>query len=158
MPKAFISYYHKDDSKRKILEELLKDNGILPLVVSERTSPSTLLSDKVVNDIEKADFLVPVLTRSSINTQWINQEIGYASKLAREEEIKIFPLVEDNIISELRGFIHKQMDLPFKFKGGSDLANENYYFKKACKELVVYLKTLPDDKDGSPKMFFLPSR
>jgi len=139
--KAFISYCHDNDDKRIILDKLLKSNRLGSIVVTSRKKPAMLLASKIEQAIEEADYLIPILTKKAMQNQWVNQEIGYANKLAKNNKIKIIPLVEKNIMENLKGFIHNQMDLPFVFKGHTHNGIENKAFKVQCIKLVNYLKT-----------------
>lgn len=146
MIKCFISYGHIDDRKREILEEVLLANNIAPLVVANKDEPAMLLATKVENAIEESDYLIPILTKDSINNQWVNQEIGYANKLVKDNRIKIVPIVEESKMDDLKGFIHKQMDLSFHFSSNSHLGSENKAFKKQCERLAKYMLSKPTPK------------
>ncbi len=148
MSKSFISYCHDNDDKRIILDKLLRASRLYPIVVASRKKPSVLLAVKVEQAIEEADYLIPILTEESIHNQWVNQEIGYAHKLLKENKIKIVPVVEEAVMDELKGFIHKQMDLPFIFKGNAHNGVENKAFKVQCIKLIKYLKS-----KGVPKKY-----
>jgi len=137
MPKSFISYSHINNDKRVILEKLLRKHRLSPIVVASRNKPAMLLATKVGQALEEADYLIPILTVDSISNQWVNQEIGYANKLIKDNKIRIVPLVEDITRDKLKGFIHNQMDLPFIFKNNTD----NEEFKEQCQRLIQYLKT-----------------
>lgn len=140
--KAFISYCFADDRKRKILQTLLKNSGIEPLVVATQAEPAKHLSIKVKESINNSNYLIPILTSQSVSTQWINQEIGYAEKLVEDGRIKIIPIVSEDVFQILKGFIHNQMDLPFKFKTSLKAGAENKLFKSQCTLLVNYLVNL----------------
>jgi hypothetical protein len=149
MSKSFISYCHRyDDDKRIILDKLLRASHLYPIIVASRNKPSMLLAAKVEQAIEEADYLIPILTEKSIQNQWVNQEIGYAHKLLKENKIKIVPIVEETVMDKLKGFIHKQMDLPFIFNGNAHNGVENKAFKAQCIKLIKYLKS-----KGVPKKY-----
>jgi len=70
---------------------------------------------------------------NSYKEQWINQEIGYSIS---EGKI-IVPIVQKEIIKELKGFIHGEIDLPYTFSSGTRLIKTgNSEFTKACKLLL----------------------
>lgn len=140
--RAFISYDTLDIRKKAILFDLLKANGIEPIVVANKNEPFTDLALKVEVAIEKADFLMPILTKNSILNQWVNQEIGYAKRLVTEDKIKIIPFTESNIVDKLKGFIHDQKDL-FIFKSNPDLRSENKAFKAQCQNSIDFIKGNP---------------
>lgn len=134
--KVFISYYDKDKEKLRALEKIVKGTKFLcPIIVANNREAIEQLSDKVKKGIIDCDLFVPILTRSSITSQWVNQEIGFAIALSRE----VIPIVELKIIDQdqLKGFIHKQLDLPYAFKGNQrNVSTEAKSFLKVAKLLV----------------------
>ena len=138
--RVFISHASDDDGKLRALTRALKKAkpSFIPVVVAARREPGRLLADKVMDCIQQADFLVPILTRSSRSNQWVNQEIGYAQGIKR----RIVPVVEREIISELKGFVHDQHDLPFSFPGYPENARrEAAAFRSAYKPLIRFLQS-----------------
>jgi len=137
--KVFISYFSEDKKKMEVLKGALLDAefNFEPIVVSERKQNRKALSHKVKEGIKEADFFVPILTRRSISSQWVNQEIGFCESV---NEKKIYPIVEKSIVSKLKGFIHNQMDLSFTFEGYEDSQEkESIKFKNCCLELLSEL-------------------
>ena len=143
MTKAFISYSSKDNRKKEILEEVLKHNDIEPIIVLNRENPKDYGTQKIKNAIKEAEYLIPILTTQSIYTQWINQEIGYAECRSDNNEIKIIPIVEEEIIPDLKQFINLVQDLPYKFHKSNDKRTENKAFKKQCKRVADYINRHP---------------
>ena len=135
--KIFISYSEFDKNKLRAIQNAMKKrDGLDPIIVSERCEVGKNLTDKVKQCIYEADCLMPILTRKSISSQWVNQEIGFAKALERP----IIPLVESSLLDELKGFIHKQIDLPFKFIGAeSDSQKEARNFRKCYKSALEYI-------------------
>lgn len=126
--RIFLSYSELDKNKLKALRSAIKKReGLDPIVVSERRKVRQSLADKVKECMHEADCLIPILTRKSIDSQWVNQEIGFAEA----RDILIVPLVEESLLDKLKGFIHKQMDLPFVFIGvKSDSKKEARNFRE----------------------------
>lgn len=143
MPKAFISYSSKDNRKKEILESVLKEHAIEPIIILNRENPKDYGESKIKRGIKEADFLIPILTSSSISTQWINQEIGYAESESDRGRIKIVPIVEEEILSELKQFINLIQDLPYRFHRSLDKRTENKAFKKQCVRVAKYIKEQP---------------
>lgn len=131
------------------LERRLKKNAhLIPIIIADKRDSMITLSDKVVKGILESDIVVPILTKNSITTQWINQEIGFAK--AKEKVIK--PIVEQQIMDQLRGFINSQIDLPYNFKNNLDLKKERKAFRKCCDILMEDLLEKSNDrleKEGS---------
>lgn len=136
--KLFISYSDKDIRKVEILEDKIKLHQMLePIVIANRKSSLKPLVNKVIEGIEESSYVIPLLTRNSINAQWINQEIGYAIA----KGIKIHPIVERNVMSRLKGFIHKEVDIPFNYQGNINKPRtENINFVKALRSLFDHLR------------------
>lgn len=114
-------------------DEIEKNNFFIPIIIANRRKTLMLLTEKVASGIKECDIFIPILTRKSIHSQWINQEIGYAKAI----EKKIIPIVEDKIIDSLQGFIHKQVDLSYSYSGYEDnTRKESIRFKKCIKILL----------------------
>ena len=136
--KLFISYADADLSKVRIIEDVLKNNSYFePLIIANRRDPLKALTKKVSEGIEASDFIIPILTKASINQQWINQEIGYSMRTNKT----IIPITEKLIMSKLRGFIHKESDLPYNFRRHNNPGQENKNFKKSFLTLLEDLES-----------------
>lgn len=140
MISAFISYSIKDSDKVEIIETLLKENDINPIIIANDRMPLKPLAEKVINGIDNCDVFIPLLTEKSYETQWINQEIGYSTAIVKFT----FPIVEAEIMTKLKGFINKELDLPYSF----DNQNENS-FEEVVIKLIRDVKDLfiDDSKD-----------
>lgn len=135
----FISYSDYDKDKVElIVNELLGHKMFFPIVIASDRKALKLLTQKVAEGIVKAEIILPIFTKNSIATQWINQEIGYAAAL----EKKIMPMVESNLIDNLKGFIHKQIDLPYNYSTNSTSPNDNSDFLIQVKNIIKDLETI----------------
>jgi hypothetical protein len=121
----FISYTDLDKDKVELIVSMLGNNTkFQPLVIASNRQPLIPLAKKVADGIIRAKVFLPILTKNSINTQWINQEIGFATALGK----RIIPIVDKEVISLLKGFLHKQIDLPYGFQSASEKGQENEDF------------------------------
>jgi hypothetical protein len=112
--KIFISYSNDDKNKMRSLEKAIdKTQYLSAIIIADKRSSMKLLTEKVSEGINECDYFIPILTRSSITSQWVNQEIGFAKAFQRE----MIPIIEQQILNDLKGFIHKQSDLPYQFSG-----------------------------------------
>jgi hypothetical protein len=133
----FVSYSDFDKDKVDLIVDELKGNTMFePIVISENREALKPLAQKVANGILQAKVLLPILTKKSIKTQWINQEIGFATALNK----KIMPIVESNLIDKLKGFIHKQIDLPYNYLPNTDRAIEQKEFINQVRNIVCDLE------------------
>jgi hypothetical protein len=130
----FISYSNEDKAKLNcIVKKLKKDKTLNPIVVANTRLPLKELTDKVANNLQKSEILLPILTDNSIKNQWVNQEIGYAIAAKK----KIIPIVQKSIMKDLKGFINSQVDLPYFFESyPSNQRRESILFSKCCDILL----------------------
>ncbi len=130
----FVSYCSGDMSKVKaFVKRIDRTDCLQPIVVENGRNSMQYLAEKVMEGFKNADYIVPILTRNSINTQYINQEIGYA----KAKKIPIMPLVEQDVMDKLKGFVTSQNDLPYNFKGFPDnLKRERQAFRNCCDILL----------------------
>lgn len=131
----FISYANENSDKVKLITRELENHPIFePLVVANRREPNKALVKKVTDGIDSAYRIIPILSSQSFRTQWINQEIGYASARG----IPIVPIVAKSILNDLKGFIHKQNDCPYLYPSrvGLFIRDENPAFME-CFNLLI---------------------
>lgn len=132
--KIFISYSDNDRSRMRSLEKIIDNSThFKPIIIADRRDALIALTEKVKTGIFESDYVVPLLTEKSINSQWVNQEIGYAAALNKT----IIPIIEKEIVESLKGFIHKNIDLPYEFsENKSNPKATRTHFRKAC-NLVI---------------------
>lgn len=147
--KVFISYSNSDINRLRILEkELKKIPNIIPLIIADKRQALIPLTKKVVEGIKEADYFVPILTSNSFTNQWVNQEIGYATALNKTTR----PIVENEIIDKLKGFVHKQIDLPYIFASDSkNKFRDSSNFSVCCKKLAKDIQLLYASDNSQPK-------
>lgn len=133
----FISYSDFDKDKVElIVNELEGNTKFFPIVIASNREALKPLAQKVADGIIQAKIILPIMTQKSIQTQWINQEIGFATALSK----KIMPIVESNLIDMLKGFIHKQIDLPYNFLPNTNKVQEHKDFVKQVRAILSDLE------------------
>ncbi|MCR1795760.1 MULTISPECIES: toll/interleukin-1 receptor domain-containing protein [unclassified Leptospira] len=141
--KIFISYSDFDKRKVELFQDVFSNyaNFKLIIIANNRTEMISL-ANKVTDGIKEADYFIPIMTRTSMSTQWMNQEIGYAISLRdnAKPQLRILPVVENQVMKKLKGFVHKELDIPFSFEGiKSNRRAESIRFKKTITFLRDYL-------------------
>jgi nucleoside 2-deoxyribosyltransferase len=155
--KLFISYGNDNFNKVKLVEKNLESHTLFsPIIVANKREANKALIDKVVEGINDADYIIPILTKDSIYTQWINQEIGYASAKGK----RIIPIIEESTMDQLKGFIHKQNDLPYKYKTREDqkMREENKSFMNCFRLLIKDLEEEINPKNEDSGLTIIPGR
>jgi hypothetical protein len=151
--KVFISYASEDNGKMKMLQRSIEKNlkdKYEAIIIADKKEPGKPLTVKVTNGLNEAHFFIPILTNNSIKNQWVNQEIGFATAIMDSvNKIALLPIVGDDIVDELKGFIHKHVDLPFTFvTNTSSSPKERASFKKSCEDVSQYLyRLIPQKKE-----------
>ncbi len=130
----FISYASFDDDLVAILkDQILICNSFEPVIIADQRKALKPLTQKIIDGILKSDYIIPIFTTNSFKEQWINQEVGFSISKGKT----IIPIVQKEVIKELKGFIHGEIDLPYKFGSGAKLIkNGKTEFLKACKLLL----------------------
>jgi hypothetical protein len=145
----FISYCSENINKVNSLKRYISKNEMLKAIfVADRRSPKTSLAAKVKEGLKSADYFVPILTKESINNQWVNQEIGFVE--ARGSKVKIFPVAEHSILKKLKGFIHKNLELPYCYESFQEKKKESRSFRKCVNLLlndIIAIEKIEDDSN-----------
>lgn len=137
----FISHSSDDEKKVDILIDSLngisvqRDRLFHCTRVQDQSGLTQALSDKVEYHLKKADYVLFLLTVNSVMNQWVNQEIGFAQA---KEKTKI-TILEVQQLSKLKGFLHKNLDHPYKYKAHPSKGTENKNFNEAVMKLAVDL-------------------
>lgn len=118
--KLFISYCSDDLPFVDRLVAAIRQStvDIEPVVVAYEKEAGAEFQDKVCKRMDECKLFLTLLTRNSIQNQWVNQEIGYAQALHRRGIIQtIIPVVERTYdeshtlhLVSLSGFIHRDIE------------------------------------------------
>jgi hypothetical protein len=105
----FIGYSGKDKQSAEFVFSCLSQiKEIRPYLAEIIPDYGEDFKKRILNALDKADFMVVFLTENGVQSQWVNQEIGYAFALKRKRYIQIIPISLKNI--ELRGLITKDTE------------------------------------------------
>ncbi len=74
---VFISYAREDEALAHLLSHILTKTGVRCLIDSQLPQARPF-DDKLKHMIEESDLVLVLLTKSSLSSAWVNQEIGYA--------------------------------------------------------------------------------
>lgn len=114
MGSVFISYSSKDRAFAERLTFDLKAKGLRVWYDQWELKVGDSLIDKISAGIRAQDYLVAVLSRASVSSEWVRKELSAA--LMRElgekrvvvlpvliEDCKIPPLISDKVYADFRG-------------------------------------------------------
>lgn len=96
---CFISYSTKDHAFAKRLHSDVQSNGVRCWFAPEELKIGDQIRDGIDQSILKHDKLLLVLSRSSIQSQWVQQEVETALARERDQSRKVlFPIRLDNTV------------------------------------------------------------
>ena len=104
---VFLSHSEEDRGVAWHVKNVLDRTNIKTYIFEAYQKPGEPLIDTVTNAMTNSSFVAVVLTKSSLNSQWVNQEIGMAHALDKD----IIPIVEENL--PYKGLIKFRTRLPF---------------------------------------------
>lgn len=116
IPRVFISYSHKDADTVSWLEPALQAHGI-HVWVDQNSNIGSSISKSVRDEIARADRVLVCLSRNSIRSDWVSQEIVIALERERAERSTILlPLKLDDFPvnswkSELRHYLSDRLSV-----------------------------------------------
>ncbi|NOH03670.1 MAG: TIR domain-containing protein [Chloroflexi bacterium] len=91
--KVFISYSLKDNDFVLKLSNDLSRAGFQVLRLDNVVMVGDNIQDKINESIQKADFFVAVMSKESLESDWVLRELEIAAKSKK----KIFPVLKENV-------------------------------------------------------------
>jgi Cdc6-like AAA superfamily ATPase len=126
MLKAFITYSHQDNSFVDRLVGDLEMKTELNIAIDKRVLGAGDSLIKIFGEIETSDFLIPVLSTNSVNSNWCKKELRVAIvKEIEESAFKVIPVVKERekweslqaqIPGDLRGALKDKLMARFDSK------------------------------------------
>jgi hypothetical protein len=90
---CFISYSHKDEEFARRLYSRMRDEGLRVWYAPEEMKGGRKLHEQIFSAIQLHDKLLLVLSKNSLQSDWVMTEIRRARKAEREENRrKLFPI------------------------------------------------------------------
>lgn len=95
-PKAFISYSHDDKNIALKLSEKLRENGIEVWIDKWEILPGDSLVQKIFEEgLSSIDAFIVIISKSSVNSAWVKQELDVALIKRIEGITRIVPVIID---------------------------------------------------------------
>jgi hypothetical protein len=89
----FFSYSEEDKGLAWYVKDVLDRTKIKTYIFEAYQKPGEPLVDAVTNAMKNSAYVAVALTKNSINSQWVNQEIGMAHGLGKV----IIPIVDKDL-------------------------------------------------------------
>lgn len=141
--KCFITYSHQDNEFVDKIFHDLKDSGLDVMIDKKALRPGDSLM-AIFHEIGTSDFLIPILSMNSAESNWVKKEIGVAIiKEIEEDSFKVIPIIkegedwkqlQDKLPLELKEALRDKLKARF----------DNQSYEDALKELLKAFSPSPD--------------
>ncbi len=106
---VFLSYGGKDNDLVSAINESLSRFSNIEVYIAEWIQMAGVpLEVKVRNGLDRSFAMIALITNNSINSEWMQQEIGYATAKNRN----IIPIVEQGV--NIKGFLEAKEYIPLE--------------------------------------------
>ncbi len=139
----FLSHSHADKDFVNKLAKDLKGAGYYVWTDYAEIKIGDSLIEKIREGIDKVDYVGVVISRNSINSEWVKKEVDIAMTQEIEgRRVKVLPILLDDV--KLPGFLESKKYADFK--------SESLY-KKSLNEIEKRLDEIPSKKADFPSNF-----
>lgn len=126
MSKVFLSHSHEDKLFVQRLATDLRHKGHIVWIDEAEIKVGDSLIEKIREGINNVDYVVAVISQSSIQSEWVKRELDVAINIEIEQKkVFVLPILIDNV--DLPGFL--------KGKLYADFRSNDFYEKELGKML-----------------------
>ena len=106
----FIAHSNEDTQLAAFIRNCLsRINEFKPYMATDFKNLGENFKERIQKAIQDSDFFVVFLTKSGTESQWVNQELGYACAVKKSKRnFRIIPITQSTL--NLKGFITKDSD------------------------------------------------
>lgn len=138
MTKVFISYSKKDRPFVIELEKFLASEGIEVWRDEKNLQVGDLIVDTISTAIESSDYIIAVLSKSSVNSKWVERELSWATIKEQEHgKVLVLPIVIEEC--DIPFYLKDKHFIKFEFETSEPLSGLEASNKLIDKILVADL-------------------
>ncbi len=89
--KVFLSYSTKDLETINMLKRVLGIEGVKIFLAEYSVAPGEKINEEIIKNLRECDLFIVLITKNSINSQYVQQEIGQAKAMNK----KILPIITE---------------------------------------------------------------
>lgn len=109
---VFLSYSQKDKAFALALRDALRDHGIKVWIDEGEIRVGDSLVEKIAKAIENSDFVVPIISTTSVKSEWVRKELSLAmTKEISQRRVQILPVLKDDC--EIPSFLKDKLNADF---------------------------------------------
>ena len=97
MPSVILSYSWADKDRVKKIAEWFKAKGVSVWVNDAEINIGDSLIDKIGQAIHEVDYVAVFLSRNSVSSNWVQQELKIAIHEIRENRVVILPVLLEDV-------------------------------------------------------------
>lgn len=122
-PAVFISYSHRDKDFARQLDASLIARSVKTFLDEREIQVGDPIPEKIYDGIAASTHLVYVISASSVNSRWVQEELSIAKMIEKESEgFKILPVLIDEIrlptaVTHVRYADFREWRDPISFRG-----------------------------------------
>lgn len=121
MVQVFLSHNHKDKAKVRMVANRLINKGVKVWIDEAEIKTGDSLINKISEGIRNMEFLIAFISKNSINSKWVEEELEIAKTLEiKGKPVRILPVLLDQVDLPLFLMTKKYEDLsnPDMFERG----------------------------------------
>lgn len=97
-PSVFLSHSHRDKGFARNIANAIRDKGISVWLDEAEIGVGESLIEKLSSAIDSVDYLVVILSKASINSNWVKKEIEVAlCEEIESKRLKVLPVLKDDV-------------------------------------------------------------
>lgn len=141
--KIFLSHSHADKSFVQRLTADLRHKGYIVWLDEAEIRVGDSLIGKIREAIDNVDYVIAVISQSSIQSEWVKHELDIAMNIEiQQKKVFVLPILIDDV--DLPGFL--------KGKLYADFRNNDFY-EKELEKVLQKLGPVPESPSYSKEQF-----
>ena len=138
MSKVFISYSTQDENTAKQIHAALSQVGAEPFLASISIQPGTNWTDEIFNNLNSAQWVFFIATKSSCSSPAVQQELG----VSLGQNKHIIPILIDISPEELPGWMGKYQAIDARkdvehLRATIDAIGQRVKYDKFCSGVIL---------------------
>lgn len=115
MSSIFLSHSHENKSFARKLGSDLRKHGHIVWIDEAEILVGDSLIEKIRNGLDKVDYVVAILSKASVESEWVKRELDIAmNREIHEKRVVVLPILLEDM--ELPGFLKGKMYADFRLE------------------------------------------
>jgi hypothetical protein len=106
----FLSYSRRDEAVAKWLNGELQARGVRTFLDQKSIDPGALFEQNIFDELRKCRSYGLILTRNSLNSDWVQREYACANEMVQRGDMRIIPLLFEALDIPVNLSLHNVLD------------------------------------------------